>query len=340
VTAGENIVSSFRRGREDSPGGVPVAGAGISVAGLTVVVCTYRRAESMIRFVDSLSTQTYRPFAFIVVDASPDAATETALQAHPQVETLATMVEYYRVTGPLKGLTRQRNFAIARVRTELVAFFDDDIVLRPACLQTMVAAHDAQKDVVGVSAYVENAYEVPSRQWKIRRMLGIVPDLHPGRYHRSGHSISWNFLPPTDAVVPGDWLPGGITMWKTDVIRDLGFWEHFSGYAQGEDLEFSLRAGRRGRLVVAGAARLLHLQDAGGRPNQYQMGYMAIYNRYHIHRRGLANRTWRDVLWFAYGYILDSIILSRRLFFPGETRAIFDQLRGRCAAAVSILLGR
>jgi len=37
------------------------------------------------------------------------------------------------------------------------------------------------------------------------------------------HVHPWSFLGSSEAVTDGDYLPGGATMWRTDVIRDLGF---------------------------------------------------------------------------------------------------------------------
>lgn len=130
----------------------------------------------------------------------------------------------------------------------------------------------------------------PRLIWRLRTALKIVPHLRPGSYCRSGMSITWSFLPPNEELTEGQWLPG-VAMWKTAVVRELGFFEGFYGYCQGEDLEFSLRAARKGSLVMAGAARVLHLHEASGRPDHFKRGYMAIYNRYQIHRRGLEDRT-------------------------------------------------
>ena len=67
---------------------------------------------------------------------------------------------------------------------------------------------------------------------------------------------------------------------------------------------------------------------------------MAIYNRYEIHRRGLNNRTKRDIAWFVYAWTLDTVILGRRLFKPSLALATLKELSGRAKAAFDLLIRR
>lgn len=316
------------------------------VPGLTVALCTYRRPASVARFLASLAEQDRQPDALVLVDASPDDATERVVREHlaasPPTDAERTpAVVYARVEGPLRGLTRQRNLALEWVATDLVAFFDDDIVLLPGCLRIMEDAHRALGgDAAGVGAFVREPVLPRRRLWQLRRALGIVESLEPGRYSRSGFSTPWGFLPPGDALVEGQWLPGCSMMWRTALARELGFHSELEGYAQGEDLEFSLRALRRGKLVMAGAAQVLHLHEPAGRPDHYRLGYMAIHNRYHIHRRGLPDRDWRDVAWFAYAWTLDTLLLARLFAVPGRASATAREMVGRAKAAYDLLLAR
>lgn len=316
-------------------------GAGLT-AGVTAVICTYRRPESLLRAVRSLAAQTAPPQRLVVVDASPDAATEEALRADPRVASAAGCVVYLRVTGRLKGLTRQRNFALRFVGTDLVAFFDDDVVLQPDCLAEMERAHRTAPDAVGIGAFVENEPE-PSAFWRVRRALGIVPHLAAGRYTRTGMSIPWGFLRGEDskaALVEGDWLPGCGMMWTTEAARELLFHEPFEGYAQGEDLDFSLRARRRGKLYLAREARLAHLQEPAGRPDDFRLGYAAIFNRFEIHRRAFPERRPADVAAFVYAWTLDTLLLLRGLVVPGRAARTGRHVAGRLAATRDIVFRR
>src|SRR6185503_15168066 len=110
-------------------------------AGITVVVCTQQRPQSLTRFLDSLAAQDARPDELIIVDASEDDATEELLSQRLGIGDIADRCLYFRVSGSLKGITRQRNLALRWVSADLVAFFDDDVELLPGCLREMERVH-------------------------------------------------------------------------------------------------------------------------------------------------------------------------------------------------------
>lgn len=302
--------------------------------GVAVVVCTYKRPQSLRRFLDSLKQQTLPAFECLIVDASPDDASEWQVRAWLDEGASVESMRYYRVCGSLKGLTRQRNLALRQTRSELVAFFDDDIVLDAGCLAALEAAFRHHgPSLAGAGAFIVNQMREPNWLWRWRHRLRMVGSLEPGTYQRSGMSIPWGFLPEGTDLREGDWLHGGAAMWVTAWVRQVGFFEGFGGYAQSEDLEFSLRIRRLGKLMTVRGARLWHLHDEGGRPEYFKLGYMAIRNRYYIHQQHLVNRTWRDVAWFAYAWTLDTLMLSRVVVRPGMFMATLLEITGRLKAA-------
>ncbi len=309
--------------------------------GCCVVVCTRNRPATVARFLDSVFTQDAIPEELLVVDGSDAADTEQSVRDLAQSRALAVRTRYVRVGATQRGLTRQRNLALRMVSLRLIAFFDDDIVLRPDCLAQLANAHTVLGDsVAGVGAFIDNERLAPPPLWRIRRLTGIVSTLRPGRYCRSGISTPWGFLTPTNDTVSGDWLPGGATMWRTDLARAVGFEEGFAGYGSGEDLDFSLRIGRFGRLVMAGSARVYHFKADGGRPDGYQMGYLGLRNHYHTHRYSMPNRRALDAVWFAYAFIADTAIRSVGVLRPLFRQWTWDFLRGRTRFFVELAAGR
>jgi GT2 family glycosyltransferase len=129
-------------------------------------------------------------------------------------------------------------------------------------------------------------------------------------------------------------------MWKTAIAREVGFYESFGGYAQGEDLEFSLRARRHGKLFVSGAAQVIHYYESSGRPKPFAKGYMSIYNRHQIHRHALPDRTWRDIVWFSYALALDTLLLGRYIVAPSQWSEALLQIAGRVMAVCVIMSAR
>jgi GT2 family glycosyltransferase/SAM-dependent methyltransferase len=314
--------------------GADAAASGLS-PGISVVLCTYRRPSSVARFLDSIAVQTRRPDELIVVDASPDAETERVAAAR----CAGCRTDYWRVDGALRGLTRQRNFALQRVGHNLVAFFDDDVVLEPTCLEELERAHRISDGIAGVGCFAET-FTPPTRLWRIRRALRMVPHLRPGSYTASGISIPWRFLAPTDRLVDGDWLPGCAMMVKTRAAREVRFDETLVGYAQGEDLDFSLRLRRRGRLVMAGAARCRHLHEPAGRPDALRLGQMEIWNRHRIWRHAYCAPSLLVRARFAYAWSLDTVLLLRDIVRRGRAREALFRIAGRLLGASRILTSR
>lgn len=297
----------------------------------SVIVCTRNRPDLVRRFLDSLAGQRPQVAALIVVDASDNESTRKTVEGHPGRDGLAATVTYCHVEPPLAGLTRQSNFGLSLVRTELVAYFDDDIVLLPGCVAEMERAHRENPDLVGVGANIENKERAPSLRWRLRRLLFVVPSLAPGRYYDSGRTTPWWRLDPDAGLVDGDWLSGGAVMWKTSAARATGFAETFAGYGAGNDVEFSLRVGRLGRQAVNARAQLLHQQEGGGRPDPYALGHAWVIHRRRIHRIG-SGGSLPARCWFTYGLAVEMVLHSLDLVRPAFARRSWNYLRGMARA--------
>ena len=311
------------------------------VRGCTIAICTFKRADSVERFMDSLVSHDRKPDLLLLVDASPDDETERFVDQYQKLDQLARQVYYYRVEGIYKTLTCSRNFALRKVTTDLVVFFDDDIELLPHCMEEMESTHRQHGDeVMGVGALIENERKSPSKLWRVRRALGMVSNLKPGSYSRSGISVPWNFLSlDSTELAEGDWLRGCTMMWRTSAARDTLFNEAFGGHSQSEDLDFSLRAATRGRLYVNPKARVLHFPNTSGRPDSFMMGYTGMRNAYHIHRHCLVNRKRRHALWFFYAWGLDTCVRMLGIARARDTMTRLSFISGRLCFVWQLFTG-
>jgi GT2 family glycosyltransferase len=326
----KDLVSCFRR---QADAGESSAAPRAREIPCTVAVCTKGRTASLHRLLDSLATQSRQPARLLIVDAAPDDVTERSLRTRADLARVAGTADYFRVRGPLCGSARQRNLALKLVSTELIAFVDDDVVLLPDCLNELARVLDRTKgDVVGVGACLRNQMMKTTVMARLQRRLRLVTTLEPGRYCRSGMIVPWEFLEDPSAFVEGDWLPTTAVMWRTAVATRVGFWDA-RDYSLGEDLDFSLRARRFGRIGVAGHASALHLHDPAQRPDPFRLGYMEIFNRIQIQRRALADRSPGDVLWFVYAWTVDTLLQLRDLRRPGLRRSTVQRIRGRVRGA-------
>lgn len=87
---------------------------------VSVVICTYNRAEYLKRCVESLKSQTYIDFEIIVVNGPSIDETNQVLEKYPEIQVLKQQT--------LSGLSYARNLGIKASNGEIIAFIDDDAV--------------------------------------------------------------------------------------------------------------------------------------------------------------------------------------------------------------------
>ncbi len=177
-------------------------------------------------------------------------------------------VEYYECRPP--GQIRQRNMGISLLdgNTPLVGSFDDDIVLEPSALGEMIAFWNrCETHTAGVSFNIVNGPE-ENRPW-IKCLLGLSAR-EPGRVLRSGMTTANTHV---EADLQCQWLCGGATIWRQDILREFLHQEISSRWAIAEDLIFSYPIGKRYPLYVCASAKVRH---------EHEMDYVAKrQNRYY-----------------------------------------------------------
>lgn len=104
---------------------------------ITIVVPVYNRPQLIVRCLDSLHAQTWRPLRVMVVDnASTDEtpeAVESWIRTHSGNGFNATCVHESR-----KGAAYARQKGLESVMTDKVMFFDSDDTLRPEAVETVM----------------------------------------------------------------------------------------------------------------------------------------------------------------------------------------------------------
>lgn len=327
------------------------------MASLSLIVCTWRRPEAVRRLLASLRDQTRPPAEILVVDASPIAETET--EAVAAASGLPGLV-YDRVPPEERGLTRQRNRGIARARGEVIAFLDDDTVPEPGYFAELLACFERHPDAVGVGGYICN--EVDWRtvttgtglavfrsgdwerredyRWRLRRLLGLDSPFPAGWMPPSGHPRATGFVPPDGEDHRVEFFMGGASAWTRGLLERVRFSPWFEGYGLYEDLDFCLRAGREGSLWLCTQARLAHLHDAPGRPNQLRYGEMVVRNGWRVWRQRWPSPPWPERgRWWATTLLLAGCRLGDAVRGPARGAALADAV-GRLRGAATLLWSR
>lgn len=261
---------------------------------LSVVICTKDRPEMLATCLESLQCQTRRPEEIVIVDASATPAWDAA-------DRLAGNMPGCRVAliSSVPGLPRQRNLGTRATTGSVVVYLDDDVVLEAGYLAAVARTFDddRRRQIGGVGGA-----QVPDptpREGFLRRgacRLFLLETYGRGVVKRSGRP-DYVFSPRSRMEV--EFLSGCNMAYRRDVLAALRFDERLSGYALGEDLQFSYRVSRRWKLVLTPDARLDHRHAGEGRPPRDDYQAMAVFNRYLFFREHVARG---PLDWLAYGW--------------------------------------
>lgn len=123
-----------------------------------MVICTYNRDKFLPEALDSIRHQTVSPqkFEVIIVDNnSTDSTREISLQFienNPQLN-----IRYCFEHN--KGLSFARNRGVMEAKSEFISFVDDDAILTPIFLESIVTFLDTNPNAIGAGGKVIPKYE-------------------------------------------------------------------------------------------------------------------------------------------------------------------------------------
>jgi GT2 family glycosyltransferase len=282
-----------------------------------LLVPTFQRPREIVALLSRLEQVPDPPGEVVVVDGSRDDASERAVGAWAGDRPLRFDLGVVRSPA---GLTLQRNVGLDASTAPYVFFLDDDCLPEPGYFAALRAVFEADKEerVGAVCGSIDNEMGKPmSLRWRLRFTLGLAPrDATPGLYYPTATSVPRSSVAPFSGTRPVDIVPGGATAYRRRVFAQERFSEFFRGYAQGEDLEMSLRIGKRWRLLWCGDAHVLHLHTPTERPRPALKGRMEVRNRYFVWRRHTPRPPWAVRLRFwadiAYVFAWDLVLAVAR----------------------------
>lgn len=220
----------------------------------SVVVATLDRPDDMERFLDSLAHQTHLPDELVVVDAGAKYPIEGLLEQ--RLGESGVQIVYLR-SEP--GLCVQRNRALDVVTSQVVLFFDDDVLLEPTYIEEVLRCfrRSTTPPVGGVQGtllapptlprWKEWVYHLFSFSHEARRVTAVL--------YANG-DVRHCAEPAEVLEVPA--LQGCRMAFLREVFEAERFIQYLPGYCRGEDVDFSYRVSRSWTLLQSPAARLEH----------------------------------------------------------------------------------
>lgn len=241
---------------------------------LAFVVPTKDRPDDLQRLLESLETQPVHPDQLVIVDGSDDSI-DHIVKRFPSLE-----IDYVRVYPP--SLAKQRNAGMAQLRDDIThaGYLDDDIVFEEGAMEAMVAFWEHADDDVGGARFniIDEAHPhlVP-----LKRIFGLDAPQR-GKVLRSGFQTA---ICKTDETFEVDWLSGGATVWRRDVVETYEYDEWFQGTGYLEDVDYSYRVGKDHRLFVVADAEVRHLMHPVRKDRLEHLGRWEAVNRMYFTRK-------------------------------------------------------
>jgi GT2 family glycosyltransferase len=317
------------------------------------------RPQSLLQLLESVQQQTLYPDEILIIDGSVDKETERILYDNQFIN-----LKYFLVPPEHRGLTKQRNYGIARVGNamEVVCFLDDDTVLDNDYFEQLLQTYQIYPEALGAGGYIinESQCEFVGKDysptideyyfdgWKrkdgsrfiLRKKLGLDSNCPPGYSSLYSHGRSVGFLPPSGKIYEVEQLMGGVSSFRIKVFETLKFSTYFEGYGLYEDADFSLRVAKTGKLYLNTAAKLNHYHAVSGRPNQYQYGKMVVRNGWYVWRIKNPKPLYQDKLkWHSITILLISIRYCN-IFTTLNRAQSFTEAIGRTAGYCSLLVSK
>ena len=214
---------------------------------IAFIIPTKDRPRKVKSVLESIMGQTARCGRIIIVDSGR--SVEDIVMGFSS----CLPVEYYRCYPP--GQIRQRNMAISLLdeRTPLAGFLDDDIVLENQAVESIIAfLNKCEPETAGVSFNIINN---PTHRHSCIGAIFGMSSSKPGRILRSGYNTS---ISAVKSDIRTQWLSGGATVWKRQILNEYHHQEINARWAIGEDLIFSYPIGKKFPLYVCASARARH----------------------------------------------------------------------------------
>ena len=290
------------------------------------MIPTKDRPNDLRLMLQSVEKQAVRPAQLIVVDGSqPDVR-------HVTDSFGGLAIDYVRVFPP--SLAKQRNAGMARLAKDitLAGYLDDDVVLEPDALENMLTFWEkADQTWGGASFNIVNAPD--SKGVWVKTVFGLDNDRR-GVVLPSGWTTAHG-SPRADLEV--DWLCGGATIWRRDIIERYTYDEWFQGMGFLEDVDYSYHIHEKYRLAVVSSAQVVHNSPPVRPDRHFLLGKYQIINRLYFVRKyrrvGLSvARAWVAIFAMVMMHLAQAAILLERSHLNraiGNFAGIFAELSGR-----------
>jgi GT2 family glycosyltransferase len=217
--------------------------------------------------------------------------------------------------------------------TRLVCSLDDDIVVEPEAIKNMIQFwNDCEPETAGVSFNIINS--PPHKHTLLKAFIGMSSP-EQGRVLSSGYNVAHA---PVEKDIRTEWLCGGATVWKKEILKGFANKEVSSKWAICEDVIFSYPIGKIYPLYVCAGAKVRHehVYDHKARMKyRYYGKTIVLWRLYFVESHKELSRFlyFHMVLW----QILLRCFMGVFLLRPSEIEYAFGQFEGTIKGIMAIV---
>ena len=241
---------------------------------IAFIIPTVNRPRELHRLLVSIESQSVLPAEVIIVDGSTNPV-ESILKDFATLN-----LKYTRLVPPC--LSKQKNAGLAKLSESITigGFLDDDLVLEPGAVEAMLRFWDHVPDHVGGASF--NIINVRSPRGLLIKSFFRMDSRRRGTVMRSGYEATSG---PIRKDIYVEWLCGGATVWRRQVLNEFKYDEWFQGYSYFEDVDFSYRVSRKYKLMILADAKVNHLSPPVKEDRNYALGKCQVINRRYFLRK-------------------------------------------------------
>lgn len=213
---------------------------------------------------------------------------------------------------PEIGQINQRNYALKFINPhiKIVAYLDDDLILDKSSIKNIINFWNETKPTpAGVSFNITNLKAQPNSFFRKIFCMQLEPF---GKVLLSGYNTP---IVNINKNIKSDWLLGGATLWRKDILDSYIVPKSSMEWAISEDLIFSYPISKKENLYVCANAKVLHIDK------EEQLSFYKVYVRSKIgvlrrYEFVLKNKNLYKTIffWMMIGQLLGLLCLSRNNF--------------------------
>lgn len=293
----------------------------------SVVIPTRNRETALRNLLNKVLDQTLLPAEIIIVDSS-----EIKQSSY---EIINKSIKYLHTTE--KSAAKQRNIGMITVSedVQVLFFLDDDTNPNSTYFENMLGTL-ISLNAIGVSGLAINTEK--AQRVKPHGFIGFMKKVFfldsniDGKLLISGVGIP--VRKRNAGIIEVDWLIG-CSCWDFQKIRKLKFEEDFIGYSLGEDVIFSVKASKLGKLFVNSSIILNHLELPQTDLDIVKYNYMWVYYRFRLSKY-IKNKI---VFYLAFHLSILSKILVSLIIMPRSPIISIKQISGLTLGLINIFRG-